>query len=697
MRIVLVGAEFEENLAVRCLWAALEKEGHEVSLAVFNALEDMESAAGTIIQSRAELAGFSMVFTARSHEFADLAARARELGFAGHIVAGGHFAAFNAERLLRDVSAINSVARGEGEEIMCFLAHHLGNLSAVKGLVWRDLSGTIVTNEPAAKPADLDVLPFPHHRQPFDSFLGIPIVNMLSSRGCTHACSFCSISAWHRLCGGARHRMRSPENVAQEMALLYSRGVRIFNFHDDNFLPCDHAERLPRLEALGREMRRLGIGRIGFAIKARPDEVDEEVFTRLKEMGLFRVFLGVEAGSATSLKNLGRGQTLSDNERALDVLNRLDIHACFNLLMLNPDSTLEDFAANVAFLREHPHNPMNFCRTEIYAGTPLEAKLRREGRLLGDYWGYDYRIADPRAQTLFEIIYPAFRERNYGGNCLHHLTMQVDYEHQILAHFHRHDAALRQRVKEFVVEVNLDTCKHLEGIVAAVEDGLAAASDMTVFAREAARSVEDDNLRLSRSGRGLLQQICSAASTAGQRYRRGWMRTAAAGVVVAAALATPGCDKVGGGKTHVFETVRRPPGPPAPPAPPQPPPKPAPMIDRAVIRQQFPSHVLRMIASVIPKGLGVRVTLLVKQDGTVASARLAALAPGGKVTDLPANEQTATAGALLHLRFQLPPESQGQGFVLDFSAAELEEARKPKTMMHEMVPAPHAEPKADEK
>ena len=112
------------------------------------------------------------------------------------------------------------------------------------------------------------------------------------------------------------------------------------------------------------------------------------------EFGLFRVFLGIEAGTADSLRRIGHGQTPAQNERALEIVNRLDLHACFNLLLLNPDSTLEDFRANVAFLRGHCGNPMNFCRTEIYAGTPLELKLRREGRLLGDYWGYGYRICE---------------------------------------------------------------------------------------------------------------------------------------------------------------------------------------------------------------------------------------------------------------------------------------------------------------
>ena len=120
----------------------------------------------------------------------------------------------------------------------------------------------------------------------------------------------------------------------------------------------------------------------------------------LKEFGLFRVFLGIEAGSARALDQLGRRQTVEQNERALETVNKLGLHACFNLLMLNPDSTLEDFRNNVAFLRVHAGNPMNFCRTEIYAGTPLERRLRRENRLLGNYWGYNYAIRDPRAQEI---------------------------------------------------------------------------------------------------------------------------------------------------------------------------------------------------------------------------------------------------------------------------------------------------------
>jgi len=153
---------------------------------------------------------------------------------------------------------------------------------------------------------------------------------------------------------------------------------------------------LQRFWRLRGELQARGIEGIAFAVKGRPDTVDEETFAFLKEFGLFRVFLGIEAGTADSLRRLGRGQTPDQNKRALAIVNRLDLHACFNLLLLNPDSTLDDFRANVAFLRGHCANPMNFCQTEIYAGIPLESKLRRAGRLLGDYWGYGYRVREER-------------------------------------------------------------------------------------------------------------------------------------------------------------------------------------------------------------------------------------------------------------------------------------------------------------
>lgn len=572
MKIALVGAELEENLALRYIWGALKTEGHDVTMVRFDALGDIDQAARELARSGARLAGFSMVFTHRGGEFAELARRARAEGFDGHLIAGGHFATLNAEALLNEVPAFDSVGCGEGEELMCDLARHLDDLNNVKGLVWRDVgrgcqprhpnsdsvncvdaavgdrglpSLPIIKNPAAIKARDLDRLAHPIRKIPFDDFFGLPIVNMLGSRGCTHHCAFCSISAWHKHCGGPALRQRKPELIAEEMAQLYRDGVRLFNFHDDNFLVPNRRHNFARAEALANALAERGVGRIGLAIKARPDDIERKLFEYLKTIGLFRVFIGIEAGTELSLHALGRSQTLDQNHSALRTLNELDIHACFNMLLFAPDTTLEELRGNVGFLHDHPHNPMNFCRTEIYAGTPLEEKMRREGRLLGDFWGYDYRIGDDRVQRAFELVEESLHGRHRGLSCLNHLAMQIDYENQILGHFFGVRPRIRKNVKDFVTRLNRNTCRHLLDVVGAVESH-GAGFDWKSYTADLRGRMEKDNEKFRDEARRLLIQIHSAANT--PRRSSAMRRTVAAGVMLGLAVSC---------KSPVYEMIAK--------------------------------------------------------------------------------------------------------------------------------------------
>ncbi|HEY7699695.1 MAG TPA: radical SAM protein, partial [Vicinamibacteria bacterium] len=508
MRVALVGAELEENLSIRYLRSALEAAGHEAVQFAFNLPEELDATAERVVSSGAAVAGISIVFTRRAREFADLAVRLRERGFRGHLTAGGHFAAFNAENLLRDVPAFDSIAVGEGEAILYQLVEHTHQLASVEGLVWRDEHGEVHRNPTAPKPADLDTLPWPVRKLPYDRVLGIPIVNFLASRGCAYTCHFCSIAAWQGFTGGARLRMRSPEEVAREMSKLYEDGIRIFNFHDDNFLLGSAQASLRRLNRIQEELARRRVGRVALAIKARPDEVHYDVFARLKEMGLFRVFLGVEAGTSQALVQLGRGQEIEDNERALAIMRELDLHACFNLLLWNPDSTLEDVALNAEFLGRQTFHPLNFCRTEIYSGTPLESRLRQEGRLLGDYWGYDYVMRSPGAEESFVLAHRVFRERTHGATSLQHWAMMVDYHHQLLAHFGGSEWRLRRRVKRYVADVNRDTSRKLLTLMRAVERGTADEA----FVRDLRTEVRERNGRWTAVAAKILDEIHDRAA-----------------------------------------------------------------------------------------------------------------------------------------------------------------------------------------
>ena len=689
MRIALVGPELEENLSLRTIRAALVQAGHEVMQVDFNGPDDLEEAAQELLRSDASIAGLSMVFTARARQFVALAERARSLGFRGHIVAGGHFAAFNAQNLLRDVPAIDSVACGEGESILCDLAR-TNDPAQVSGLIWRDPTGKVTRNPPALS-SDLDRLPWPIRRSPPDAYLGLPVVNMLQSRGCEHACAFCSIAAWHRLRGGPRYRLRNVEAVAAEIAALYGEGVRIFNFHDDNFLLRDRGQRIERVRALRAALRSRQVGRIAFAIKARPDEIDEEILTLLASFGLFRLFLGIEAGTALSLHNLGRGQTMDDNARALDVVNRLGLHACFNLLLLNPDSTLEDLAANVAFLRQRPYNPMNFCRTEIYAGTPLEQRLRRQGRLLGSYFGYDYRIADGRAEAACQMIYRLFHSRNWGERGLHSLVMQVDYENTLLVHFHGKVArAFIPKVKAFIQRVNLNTVAYLDEIVAMAGAEPDEAGRAQFLAHMLPR-MQADEAELRVVGKTLLEQIRKRAQRLSQRGQTGKLtvRTlaAAAGLAASVALVGSGCKDKQDVATlaHYSEMIAAPYEPDAG-APPDPKdgsalPDAEPTAQDQALRRRIMQRVLAIAASVMRKAEPLQIELTFDESGKVAQVSVSAKTADTKAIERRLRRLRAGTG-------RKPSALAGHHLTFSFSKAAVTAARAATRPRHynEMAP-----------
>jgi len=290
MNVSLIGAELEENLGLRYIASSLEAHGHRVTIVPFNSTQEMAEAVEQTAASRPDIAGLSMVFTSRGREFCEFAARLRQAGYRGHIVAGGPFASFNCEKLIRDFPAFDSVALGEGEELMCALAENLDSLAAVPGLCYRAPDGQPVTNPPNGNPDKLDDLPWPK-RIAFHSYFGQPIASILTSRGCWRECAFCSINAWYQRVGGKRFRIRSVRSIVAEMADLYHRhGVRIFNFQDDNFFLPNPLKAVERFTAVRDGLWSEGGRDIAIAVKARPDSITEDSIRILDQLGLFRVF-----------------------------------------------------------------------------------------------------------------------------------------------------------------------------------------------------------------------------------------------------------------------------------------------------------------------------------------------------------------------------------------------------------------------
>lgn len=471
--VALVGAESEENLALRYLASSLIGSGRRVRLVPLRGPSDAEAAAKTVLDIRAGLVGLSMTFQAGLPGFLDLVNCLGREGYPGHLCAGGQFATVSTRRLLELSPRLDSVARGEGERTIVELARAVRtgtSLGSIAGLTWRDRrTGSLHENPARPAEVDLDMLPRPIRTPPFTRQAGLPIASMLGSRGCVQGCTYCSIQTFGRQRPGPRQRFRSVPDVVDEMAALYwGQGVRIFIFHDDNFLCADIPGSLDRAEALRREISRRGLDHASLVIKIRPDIVTRELVGLLRSAGLVRAYVGIESGNPRGLKILGRGHTVETNHRALRAFEECRVFACYNLLTFHPETTLEDIQADVAFARHHPRSTFNVGRVEVYAGTPLERWLRRKHRLYGPEFSPRYRITDPRAELASRILAVTFERRAFHLEGLLNAAASFAYEACARRRVSPSpDADALQAEVEIITEaVNRDTCDRLMEMVA---------------------------------------------------------------------------------------------------------------------------------------------------------------------------------------------------------------------------------------
>jgi anaerobic magnesium-protoporphyrin IX monomethyl ester cyclase len=469
MRIVLVGPEEEENLSIRYLSSSLHAAGHEVDLASFNRADDMDSVVSAA--SKVDLVGLSMCFQSRAPEYLELARRIKKEYPARPVVAGGHYASCAAKDLLYRHPEIDLIVIHEGEQTLVEIAEagtklHQ-RLQQIKGIACRN-GNDICFTEPRPIIEDLDSLPYPDRRGSVRLLAGVPTACMLGSRGCFGSCDYCCITTLHRLAPGKRFRQRSTESIADEMETLYNeRGIRQFIFHDDNFLVPSVDKNHQHLDALGRALSNRRVEDIAFAIKCRPHEADREVFKKLQEMGLLRVYLGIESGSSIGLSSIGRKQTVADAERALEICEDLGISSQYIIMIFHPDATIDTMRTDIAFMREHIDHPQYFVRVETFAGTPLEQRLIEERRASGNYLARYYHLLDPAADLVCGIAKKHFLKRCWGDDNLTDFAAGMEHLSEIMKHFYRGKEvdALHKQIHAWWLNINRNSLDLLEGLV----------------------------------------------------------------------------------------------------------------------------------------------------------------------------------------------------------------------------------------
>jgi anaerobic magnesium-protoporphyrin IX monomethyl ester cyclase len=469
VKVLFIASEDEENLSVRYPAAVLVKAGHTVEIAPFSVPEDTERVLKHIHKFRPDLIAVSIAFQSRAPAFFDLIRKIRKGNAACHITAGGHFPTFEYRKILELKIGLNSIVRFEGEQALLELAEFLEGkrkISDVSNLVFW-IGKMIVENHIIDHFPDLDDLPFPVRNVQPQVRLGENFATLVASRGCWHAaCAYCCIGAFHAKKKGPRYALRSVGNIAQEIAWLYHKqGVRLFQFHDDNFLLAKERDNIERLDSLvaALDKEKVDVTQTAFLIKARPDSITKNVASRLWKLGVVGVFLGVENATDSGLFALIRGSDAGDIDRAFGILQQHNIIVTYNLLIFHPDATLDEINDNILFMKNHPGYPFDFGRAEIVAGSPLEHRVIRDGLIRGNWPNQDYQIRDPAVDQMFRINLATFRHKDSGYSQLAHNLIALAYRTYVVRRLYPGPAAkdLHDETTALITKSNAFVLDHI--------------------------------------------------------------------------------------------------------------------------------------------------------------------------------------------------------------------------------------------
>jgi radical SAM superfamily enzyme YgiQ (UPF0313 family) len=403
---VMIDLQYEP-MGLLVIAAELRRRGFEVVI-VDSVLSELNTDATISAVARhvdASLIGFAVIGSNQVDTTDTIIAALRRNGYSGLICQGGAAATFLYPQILALANAPDFIVRGEADLTVALLCEHIRdgkNWREVGGIVYAKPNGEVVKNPQPALVEDLDTIAWPARDFAADvTRIGNPL-SVITTRGCWAKCIFCNTPNFYKQSEGKPWRARSAENVVAEIRqLVDTYDATQFQIFDDVFIGAGAAGRRRAL-AIAEGLK--GTAKpISFFCMTRAPEVDFEVFSEMRAAGLWSVCVGFESFSGTQLRRLSKGSNLEINKRAYRTLVDVGMPEIrMGNILFDPDSTLEEVSESLEFYDEIGYiNPVKAHNTmTIDHDTAIYHKLKREGRLNGDWRAYRYEFGDRRVARM---------------------------------------------------------------------------------------------------------------------------------------------------------------------------------------------------------------------------------------------------------------------------------------------------------
>ncbi|HHV61201.1 MAG TPA: radical SAM protein [Firmicutes bacterium] len=420
-----------EPLGLEMVAGALEPE-HEVRILD---LFDKGNLIPVVKEFSPDACGISCSFTIDVYQTISIARAVKDTRKGVNIFVGGHHASLNPSDFLDP--SIDFVVVGEGEATTAEALRCLeqgGDIAGVRGLVINKDGCQVFTGDRDGI-LDMDKLPKPArdltHSYRNAYFLGFqkPTAALETARGCPYRCNFCSVWRFYK----GRCRTKSAARVVEELSEVGEEYVLIT---DDNFLM-----NVERAEEVAMGLRNARIKK-KITFQARSDTIVKhpDLIPLWKEAGLFKVFIGFEKASEDELQSVEKRNSVANNEKALDILNKHNIGVVASFIV-DPQYDRNDFARLRQYIRDKRIYTPSFSVLTPLPGTELYARMK-EKLTTANLELYDFMHAvlptrlklDDFYRELARLYISAYRRPEYILKSMGHLiknlaTGRISWKH----------------------------------------------------------------------------------------------------------------------------------------------------------------------------------------------------------------------------------------------------------------------------
>jgi len=316
------------NLGILYIIGYVKQRLQDVEFTYLEPFLSMEEHLEKVKEIKPEVYAISFTTPRRELSFESIA-KVKALGLNMLMVAGGAHPTIDPQDILKNTD-VEVCILGEGEETTYELLKAIQAKEPVT-----DIVGTVNNQKNnGARPLLKDIDFFPAWEMiNFENYdIAVSrkkrMAYLLPIRGCPNYCTYCSNPVWKL--EKPWFRQRSPQNIAEEVNYLYSRGIREIYLRSDTF----NVDIKWCLEVCS-EIEKLHLRGMVFQCNLRADKLNDELAQKLRDINVWLVHIGLESANDRVLKGIGKNATQADNVRTLELLKKYRIKVYGFLMLYN--------------------------------------------------------------------------------------------------------------------------------------------------------------------------------------------------------------------------------------------------------------------------------------------------------------------------------------------------------------------------